>query len=302
MPDEVLRFEVPGERDGMRLSDLLRRHLGLSRGFLRRLRAGGWVEVGGAPRYLNQPVRAGEQVALYLPPGAGRVAPEPLPLNIRRADSRILVVDKPAGLVTHPTRHYKEGTLANAVAYYLAEQGRPGPVHLIGRLDRDTSGLVLVALDLLSHRHLERQRAAGKLRRTYLALVSGAVAAAAGCIDLPLGRDPAHSTRRRVDPDGRPSVTLYRVRARYPDATLLELELQTGRTHQIRAHVAHLGHPLLGDDLYGGDRRYIERHALHAWRLSFAHPATGRELQVEAPLPPDLAAAVALLQAAGAGR
>ncbi len=239
-------------------------------------------------------LRAGQRVQVLGPPAdALAVNPEPISLDVRYEDGDLLVVNKPAGLTVHPAPGHPRGTLVNAVLAHvpdLASGGalRPGIVH---RLDKDTSGLLVVAKRDEAYRKLTAQLRARTVIREYLAIVRGAVANDAGVIDAPIGRHPAQRTRMAVVPRGRPAVTRYRVRERLAGATLLECRLETGRTHQIRVHLQHLGHPVLGDPVYGRTRvPEMKRQALHAARLEFLHPRTGEHLAFAAPLPDDFAA------------
>jgi 23S rRNA pseudouridine1911/1915/1917 synthase len=221
-------------------------------------------------------------------------------------DADLLIIDKPAGLVVHPAPGHAEGTLVNALlgrggaeAYGgIAGVRRPGIVH---RLDRDTSGLLMVARSDLAQGSLMAQLKARRIKKTYVALVQGSVAAAVGRIEAPIGRDPKHRIRMAVVPDGLPATTGYRVRERFAGWTLLELDLVTGRTHQIRVHLDAIGHPVAGDPLYGGgmSRKGPEglgRLFLHAWRLELTSPSTGELIRAEAPLPGELEAVLAALR------
>ena len=227
------------------------------------------------------------------------LAPAPeIPLQIVYEDDDLLIVDKPAGLVVHPSPGHAGGTLVNALLAHgdgstwggIAGVQRPGIVH---RLDRDTSGLLMVARHDAAQASIMAQLKARRVKKTYLALVQGSVAAAVGRIEAPIGRDPKHRTRMAVVPDGRPSVTGYRVRERFADWTLLELDLVTGRTHQIRVHLDAIGHPVAGDPVYGtGTSRRgpdgLDRLFLHAWRLELTSPSDGHLIRATAPLPPEL--------------
>jgi 23S rRNA pseudouridine1911/1915/1917 synthase len=221
----------------------------------------------------------------------------------------VLVVNKPAGLVVHPSPGHWSGTMVNALLARDTEYGgiagvqRPGIVH---RLDRDTSGLIMVAKTDAAQTSLMAQLKARRVKKTYLALVQGSVEAAAGRIEAPIGRDPRQRTRMAVVADGRPSITGYRVRERFRGWTLLEVDLVTGRTHQIRVHLAALGHAVAGDPVYGtGTSRRgpdgLERLFLHAWRIVFASPATGDLVRVEAPLPEALEPVLGQLRAIATG-
>ena len=213
-------------------------------------------------------------------------------------DDDLLIVDKQAGLVVHPAPGHWRGTLVNALLargdHYggIAGVARPGIVH---RLDRDTSGLLIVARNDAAQAGIMAQLKARRVRKTYLALVQGPVSAAVGRIEAPIGRDPKDRKRMAVVSDGRPSITGYRVRERFAAWTLLELDLITGRTHQIRVHLQSIGHPLVGDPVYRAARGIavgplasFKRQALHAYRLGLVHPASGAPMQWEAPVPADM--------------
>ena len=304
-----LRLVVPAGRGGR--ADRFAADLsGLSRSRVQRLMAEGRVTVDGQPVKANTVVPPGAVIVIDVPPvePAG-IEPEAIPLDVVYEDGDVLVVDKPAGLVVHPSPGHWSGTLVNALlardtAYGgIAGVERPGIVH---RLDRDTSGLIMVAKSDAAQTSLMAQLKARRVKKTYLALVQGSVQAALGRVEAPIGRDPKNRMRMAVVPDGRQSVTGYRVRERFAGWTLLEVDLVTGRTHQIRVHLAALGHPVAGDSVYGtGTARRgpqgLERLFLHAWRLVFASPATGDLVRLEAPLPAALEAPLAGLRADAAG-
>lgn len=239
------------------------------------------------------------RVAVEPDPAATPDAPEAIPLKVVAEDPVLLVIDKPAGLVVHPGSGNPRGTLLNALLHrvpQVAELPRAGIVH---RLDKDTSGLLVVAKTLAAHTDLVRQLQARTVKREYLALVYGEIDRA-GTVDAPLARDPHNRTRRGVHPLGKPAVTHYEPVERFPGGvTLLRCTLETGRTHQIRVHLQHIGHPLVGEPVYSASRRgYLKipfpRQALHAERLGLIHPVTRDYVQWESPLPPDYAS---LLQA-----
>jgi len=259
----------------------------------------------------------GEALVLRrLPPVAAEPQAEPLPLSIVYEDAHLIVVDKPAGMAVHPGPGHAGSTLVNALLAHCPDLPgiggvqRPGIVH---RLDKDTSGLIIAAKDERTLNGLAAQLKERSVKKTYLALVTGKIEPAAALIDAPIGRDP-HNRRRMMvrgaappagagqtsstgSGQGRESQTAYRVRERYDGYSLLEVSPVTGRTHQIRVHLASLGHPVVGDAVYGHASPIVGRQFLHAWRLAFRHPADGRELAFETPLAPDLAAALAALKA-----
>jgi 23S rRNA pseudouridine1911/1915/1917 synthase len=199
-------------------------------------------------------------------------------------------VNKPAGQIVHPNAKYPAGSLGNAVTYYWEARGDSRVFRPTSRLDRDTSGIVLVALNRYAHQQIDWLNRQGRTEKIYLGFVGGIPARREGLWDLPLGFYPGGGTRRAVRPDGQCARTLYRLRAAYDGFALLEFRLLTGRTHQIRAHTAAAGHPLLGDEMYGGSRELIGRQALHASTYTFPHPRDGRMVRLTAPLPKDMAA------------
>ncbi|RMF87358.1 MAG: RluA family pseudouridine synthase, partial [Nitrospinota bacterium] len=237
---------------------------------------------------------------------------EPIPLDILYEDPYLLVINKPAGLVVHPAPGNPSGTLVNALLFHchrLSTAGdlqRPGIVH---RLDKDTSGLLVVAKDDLSHRRLAYQLKQRQIKREYLALVHGWIREEEGVIDAPIGRHPRQRKKMAVVPgSGRPALTSFRVKERFTHFTLLQVRLQTGRTHQIRVHMAYIHHPVVGDPVYGGRGSRetrgevraalarLQRQALHAWRLGFWHPQSKEYLEFTAPLPADIAQVLQVLR------
>jgi 23S rRNA pseudouridine1911/1915/1917 synthase len=284
---------VEAEHAGERLDVFLARAVG-SRAAAQRLIEAGAVLVDGTARAKRQAVRAGERVTvLQREPEATPEAP-PARFAIAHEDDHVLVIDKPPGVVVHPGAGHRSGTLVQALAGRVAggeDPERPGVVH---RLDRDTSGLLVLARTPEAHTALQAALQAREIVREYLALVEGRPAARRGTIDAPIGRDRRARTRMSTDTDDpREAVTHFEVERNLPSATLLRVRLETGRTHQIRAHLQAIGHPVAGDPEYGRPRLYgLERQFLHAGRLAFDHPVTGERLDLRSPLPPDLRAAL----------
>ncbi|MDH4062530.1 MAG: RluA family pseudouridine synthase [Aquincola sp.] len=296
-PDvETRRFAVDGASHGERLDKLLVLHAGeFSRSHLQGLVERGLAHIDGAPaRASSQRVRAGQVVEIELQPTDESQAfrAEPMALAIVDEDEHLLVIDKPAGLVVHPAPGHWQGTLVNGLLAHHAAAAtlpRAGVVH---RLDKDTSGLMVVAKSLLAMTSLTRAIAARAVRREYIAIVHGVVAAGLVQIDAPIGRDPVSRVRMAVSRAGRPARTDVARMAGNQHFTAVACRLHTGRTHQIRVHLASRGHPLVGDALYGGAPALsLGRQALHAFRLAFTHPLLGTARSYEAPLPPDLRAA-----------
>jgi 23S rRNA pseudouridine1911/1915/1917 synthase len=289
-----MRVHATAEDEGERLDAFLAGPVG-SRAQAQRLIAEGAVRVDGAVVRKRHRMSAGETVTVDAPPPAPVAAPDPAPARFAVAyeDDDLLVVDKPAGVVVHPARGHSTGTLVQALAGVAAggEEGRPGIVH---RLDRDTSGLLVVARSPEAHRRLKAAIQAREVTREYLALVEGRPPARTGTIDAPIGRDRRVRTRMSTETDDpRDAVTHFAVEEAPARTTLLRVRLETGRTHQIRAHLQAIGHPVAGDPEYGTPGRLgLERQFLHAARLAFAHPFSGAPVEVVSPLPADLAAAL----------
>lgn len=295
-----LRFTVSEQEVGERVDTVLARRAGVTRTLAQRALKEGSVTVGGAGVRASYRLEAGDAVDAVIPePVLGPPQPEDIGLAVVYSDSRVLVVSKPAGMVTHPAAGHHTGTLVNALLGLgepLASAGstRPGIVH---RLDKDTSGLLLVAKDDEAQAHLVDALRTRRVGRRYLALVGGSMPAPTGTVDAPIGRHPATRHKMAVAPGGRPSVSHYEELASGRDATLLEVTLETGRTHQIRVHLAHLGRSVLGDASYGGRselsaRLGLTRPFLHAWKLSFPHPDDDRQIEATDELPNDLRAAL----------
>ncbi len=274
----------------------------LTRSRVKQLIDDGLATAGGRPGKPALRLKPGQRVAITVPdPEPLGVAPERIPLNVIYEDADLLVIDKPAGMTVHPAPGHPSHTLVNALLAHcpdLAGIGgrvRPGIVH---RLDKETSGLIVVAKSDLAHQELSRQFKERSVEKRYLALAKGRVEPAEGVIDAPLGRDRRNRKRIAVVEGGREAQTAYRVLRRLDGATLLEVRPRTGRTHQIRAHLASVGHPLVGDALYGGTptgrgpRPGLGRQFLHAAELAFRHPRTGALVRCVSPLPPDLARAL----------
>ncbi|MEW6772162.1 MAG: RluA family pseudouridine synthase [Bacillota bacterium] len=302
------RLVVEEEDAGSRLDLYLARELPyISRSRLQRLINEKQVLVNNRGTRPSYRIRAGDEIRVNLPPAeVPQIEPEPIPLDVVYEDRYLLVVNKPRGMVVHPGAGHNRGTLVNALLYHCDDLSgingvlRPGIVH---RLDKDTSGLLMVAKNDAAHLALAAQLKARQVRREYLALVHGRVKDEAGTVAAPVGRHPRDRQKMAVTPRGRPAVTHYTVAERFSDHTLLRLRLDTGRTHQIRVHLAHIGYPVVGDPKYGRARSHLglDGQFLHAGVLGFTHPASGEFLSFEASLPPELDAVLAKLRLKGGG-
>jgi len=309
---QVIELEIPQELSGFRLDRALARLLPAhSRTRIKGWIEGGQVQVGALPCKPRDLLAPGSRIRVTIPlvTPAAEASAEPIALAVVHEDSEVIVVDKPAGLVVHPGAGNPRHTLQNALLSLdpaLAAVPRAGIVH---RLDKDTSGLLVIARTLEAHTALTRELMARSVTREYLAVCVG-VMIAGGTIDEPIARDRRNRLRMAVRRDGRPARTHYRVLERFRAHTYLKVTLDTGRTHQIRLHLAHLKYPIVGDPLYGGRLlrprgasdelieilRAFKRQALHAATLAFDHPRTGRRLSFTSPLPPDFAALLAALR------
>jgi 23S rRNA pseudouridine1911/1915/1917 synthase len=314
LPRIQRELRVGTRQAGLRLDQTLAELIPeFSRNRLQRWIDEGRVLVDGAPRRRRDRVWGGEALRLdaVLESDTGD-RPEPMPLHVLFEDDQLLVVHKPAGLVVHPAAGNRDGTLLNALLYRVPTLGSLPRAGIVHRLDKDTSGLLVVAKTLEAHHALVGQLKERSVHREYRALVVGELVAG-GVVDAPIGRHASQRTRMAVVTGGRPALTRYRVLERFPGHSLLAVELETGRTHQIRVHLAHLHHPLVGDRVYGARPRppkgcpealtfalrQFPRQALHAIRLGLVHPRTGEHLEWELPMEQDLEALLGLLRSAG---
>jgi len=317
----VLRITVPGSHSGVRLDRALATlQPGMSRSAIQTLIRAGRVRVNGQPVRAALKVRTGDAFEIALPePRVLELVPEPIPLAIVYQDDGLLVVDKPAGMVVHPGAGVRTGTLVHALLHHdpaIAQVGGPGRPGIVHRLDRETSGLMVVARTQPVYLALVEALRARRVKRTYGALVWGSPRPPHDTVSTRIGRDPRHRQRMAVVPrGGKEAITHYRTVERFALASRLELRLETGRTHQIRVHLAHRGHPVIGDPTYGGRTKKLlsagpaerslatellqdlRRQALHASALELAHPLTGQDLSFASPWPGDMTQALDRLRA-----
>jgi len=306
-----LEFFVSEEEAGVRVDRFLaEQELGCSRSYLQKLMARGHVTVNGVQPKSSQPVRPGDRIIVHLPePVPMHIDPEDIPLEFLFEDAYLLVVNKPPGMVVHPAVGHRSGTLVHALLHHCQHLSgiggvlKPGIVH---RLDKDTSGLLVVAKDDATHRDLARQIGERTVARKYLALVWGTPKTSEGRIEAPIGRSSSDRKKMAVIEQGRYAATKYRVTEPFDFLSMLSLRLETGRTHQIRVHLSHVGHPVFGDPQYGGREKHLKgiapefriqarnllkrmpRQALHAATLGFVHPKTGATMEFSAEMPGDM--------------
>lgn len=289
--ERIITYTIDSASAGLRIEQYLRR-----RGYsyqnltqLKKMRES--ILINGVWSYMRTPLKDGDILTVHIqePESSPNIPPVKLPLDIVYEDEDIIVVNKPAGMPVHPSLNNYENSLANGLMYYYRKQGKPFIFRCTNRLDRDTSGLTVVAKHMVSSSILSSMGMRHEITREYLAIVRGALKPSEGTIDAPIGRTGSSLIERKIDfENGEHAVTHYRVVEEQNGHSLVFLILETGRTHQIRVHMKYIGYPLVGDYLYNPDMEYIDRQALHSHRLSFTHPVTGEKMEFTAPLPTDM--------------
>lgn len=289
--ERILNYEIPENFIGHKISEFLH-NKGYSKQNLTVLkRMPESILVNGVWVHLNERLKAGDILTVHITETevSQKIPPVELPFPIVYEDEDLVVINKPANMPIHPSMKNYENTLGNAAAYYYEKQGKPFVYRCINRLDKDTTGLTIIAKHLVSCGILYTAMEQREIKREYIAIVEGEDIPESGTVDLPLGRKPDSAIERMVDYEhGDRAVTHYRVLAKGGGLALLSLHLDTGRTHQIRVHMKEIGHPLIGDFLYHPENTQMDRQALHATKLEFTHPITGQELMLTAPLPEDM--------------
>ncbi len=287
------KHTVTKEEEGKEVKDIMRMHFDFSSRLRNKIKREKLVFLNGEVTQGWYKVAVGDVVSVDLPEEKSNFPAQDIPLYPVYEDDDLLLLNKQPGLIVHPTKGHPVGTVANALMHYQEIHNQSWKIRFVNRLDMDTSGLLIVAKNAYCQNDLTNQMKGNHLKKTYVAIVSGVIEEDSGTVDLPIGRPDPIDVRRGVMEDGAPSVTHYKVLERFRNYTLLELKLETGRTHQIRVHMSHIGHPVLSDHLYGEEKPYIiDRQALHAKELTFQHPATGESMTVTAPLPEDMKKAI----------
>lgn len=283
--------KVTTEDEGLEVREIMRNYFDFSSRLRNRIKREKLVTLNGiqTPGWIK--TKAGDVVKVVLPDEKSNFEPEDIPVYPVFEDNDILIINKQPGLIVHPTKGYPSGTVANALMHYMQQTDQSFKIRFVNRLDMDTSGLLVIAKNAYCQNDYTNQMKANTVEKRYISIVCGILESDSGTIDLPIGRPDPDNVARGVMEGGAPSVTHYKVIERFYDQnyTLVELLLETGRTHQIRVHMSHIGHPVLGDWLYGGvNEELISRQALHAARLTFTHPVTKKRMVLEAPLPKDM--------------
>ena len=295
--NRTIEYTIPESQNGLRVEQFLRRK-GYSRQNLTEIkRMPQSILVNGIHYYMRQTLAAGDhlQVCICETESSEKIPPVKLPLNIVYEDEDILVINKPAGMPIHPSMKNYYNSLANALAWYYQDQGKPFIFRCSNRLDRDTSGLTVISKHLVSASIMADMTKKRLVHREYLAIVKGDLTPPAGTITAPLSRKEGSIIERTVDFDhGEEAITHYKLVKKENGHSLVSLQLETGRTNQIRIHMKYLGYPLIGDYLYNPDMEHITRQALHSYHMEFPHPITGQKMTFTAPLPPDMSAIISL--------
>ena len=309
MKDFDVKYICEDTDETLLVKEILNLRLKISSHLMRKLKVKGGIFLNGKNVGVRERVKKGDVVSLNYPEEQSYFEPQDIPLDVVYEDDDLMIINKQAGLIVHPTYNFPTGTLANALVYRMNVTGNVFKPRFVNRLDMWTSGLVIVGKNAHCQDHLSKQMAENKVDKKYIAIVHG-ITEPSGTIDLPILRDPNHKARRMVSADGYPSVTHYRTLETFDirgygqieGFSLVELKLDTGRTHQIRVHMTHIGHPLVGDELYAQLYGYWEnpawmpRQALHAAHLGFDHPSDGRRVSFDAALPDDMLNSIDLLR------
>jgi 23S rRNA pseudouridine1911/1915/1917 synthase len=275
--------------DRLNIKEFLEKNSSLSQRKVKKLLKEKKIQINGKTAYYDNNVKSGDHISVDLSEaGKDSTIPENMALDIIFEDEYFLAINKPAGMLVHPTQNYPNNTLANGVKFYFNAKNLDIPVRFANRIDRDTSGLVIIAKSGEAHSALAKQFELDSCEKFYLGIAEGCFEASKGIIDRPIGIDEENPIRRAIRQEGQKSITEYEVKEQFNKAAFIQLKLITGRTHQIRVHLSSIGHPLLGDQLYGGSMQSIQRQALHAYEMLFTHPYSKIEVTLQAKLPADM--------------
>ncbi|MGI6731005.1 MAG: RluA family pseudouridine synthase [Anaerovoracaceae bacterium] len=290
MSDNKFEYIVKEKDQELPIKELLKRNFKFSSRLMRKLKTNNCVELNGSPVKMYMQAKEGDRITVKLPPEKSEFEPQEIPIDVVFEDEDLLIINKQPGVVVHPTKGHPSYTMANGIMNYMLKEGKSFKIRFINRLDMNTSGLLIVAKNSHCQDNMSKQMDQKSVQKKYLAVVKGIMKEDSGTIDKPIARLQEDHIIRGVVQGGFPSVTHYKVLERFPKGyTLVELLLETGRTHQIRVHLSDIGHPVVGDELYGEYSVWlIERQALHASYLSFKHPITGEDVEVSAPFPQDM--------------
>ena len=290
------RYIVEPEEDGKQMKNIIRRQFGFSSRLMTKVKKYECAYINGEnlPGWVT--AHTGDIIEVFLPEEKSDFPPEDIPITPIFEDDTLLIINKQPGYTVHPTKGHPEHTIANGVMKYMLDNDDSYKIRFVNRLDMDTSGVLVIGKNSHAQDSFMKQMKDKTITKKYLAIVKGTFDTTSGVINLPIGRPDPEDVRRAVTPDGADSTTKYRVLEQFKDHTLLELTIETGRTHQIRVHMAHIGHPVLSDVLYDEEDPLIKRQALHAKYLAFNHPKTGERMEVTAPLPEDMEEALKKLR------
>ena len=284
---KVITVELSAEK--LNIKEFLEKHCSLSSRKVKQLLKEKKIQINNKTAYYDNIVKSGDKVVVdSSEAGKDSTSPENIQIDVVYEDEYFLAVNKPAGMLVHPTQNHPKNTLANGVKFYFAAKGLDIPVRFANRIDRDTSGLVIIPKSGEAHAALAKQFEQESCVKLYLAIAEGIFEAVHGTIDKPIGVDEENPIRRAVREDGQKCITMYEVQEQFRKAALVKLKLITGRTHQIRVHLSSIGHPLLGDRLYDGSMQHIQRQGLHAYEMIFKHPYRNSKIKLQAKLPLDM--------------
>lgn len=291
-----LEFVINEDKEGVKLINFLKHDIKMSTRLTRKLIRGGYISINGKEAKNNSILKAKDKLVIILETGENQdIEPQDIPLEICYEDEDLLIVNKPPFMVVHPTKGHPDGTLANAVVNYFRKTGQNSIVRLVNRLDRDTSGLVIIAKSQFAHQAMAKKLEKNEIEKYYVAVVEGKIEGS-GTIDLPIDREYPDSVKRTVTHKGQRAVTHYEILNSCDLMSSVLIRLETGKTHQIRVHFSHIGHPILGDTLYGKESNLINRQALHAYMLKFNTIRDDKEIIIKAQIPEDINAVLNMIK------